>query len=130
LGQTIGRSLGRSQEQQKAAQQACYGGSSRQCDPGFKPRLSGGSSHAFKAGPKINTEFGLTPNQSTSQPATKVSVCLTIRPQAKYVPFAGQVVAADVGYSAIRYLGGEYLKDCVRVARQAQLKIPLLGHQV
>jgi hypothetical protein len=62
--------------------------------------------------------------------AEKVSVCLTTRPQAKYVPFAGQVVAATVGYSAIRYLGKEHLKDCIRVARQAHLEIPLLGHRV
>ncbi|MDP3708528.1 MAG: hypothetical protein Q8R56_10640 [Polaromonas sp.] len=62
--------------------------------------------------------------------ATQIGLRLTTRQLAKYVPFAGQVVAAAVGYSAIRYLGEEHMKDCIRVAQQAQLEIPLLGHQV
>ncbi|WP_309679668.1 hypothetical protein [Polaromonas sp.] len=60
--------------------------------------------------------------------ATKIGMRLTTKQLAKYVPFAGQIVAATVGYAAIRYLGEEHMKDCVRVARQAQLEVPLLGH--
>jgi hypothetical protein len=29
-----------------------------------------------------------------------------------------------VGYAAIRYLGEQHIKDCVRVAQQAQLALP------
>ncbi len=60
--------------------------------------------------------------------ATKIGVRLTSRQLAKFVPFAGQIVSAAVGYAAIRYLGEEHMKDCVRVARQAELEVPLLGY--
>jgi hypothetical protein len=33
-------------------------------------------------------------------------------------------VSALVGYTAIRYLGEEHLKDCVRVALKADLRLP------
>jgi len=60
--------------------------------------------------------------------ATKIGVRLTSKQLAKFVPFAGQIVSAAVGYAAIRYLGEEHMKDCVRVARQAELDVPLLGY--
>jgi len=60
--------------------------------------------------------------------ATKIGMRLTTKQLAKYVPFAGQIVAATVGYAAIRYLGEEHMKDCIRVARQAELDIPRLGY--
>jgi uncharacterized protein (DUF697 family) len=60
--------------------------------------------------------------------ATTIGVRLTTKQLAKYVPFAGQIVAATVGYAAIRYLGEEHMKDCIRVAQQAQLDVPRLGY--
>lgn len=60
--------------------------------------------------------------------ATKIGMRLTTKQLAKYVPFAGQIVAASVGYAAIRYLGEEHMKDCIRVAKQAHLEVPLLGY--
>ena len=60
--------------------------------------------------------------------ATKIGVRLSTKQLAKYVPFAGQIVAATVGYAAIRYLGEEHMKDCIRVAKQAHLEVPLLGY--
>ena len=60
--------------------------------------------------------------------ATKIGMRLTTKQLAKYVPFAGQIVAATVGYAAIRYLGEEHMKDCIRVAQQAQLEVPRLGY--
>lgn len=60
--------------------------------------------------------------------ATKIGVRLSTRQLAKFVPFAGQIVSAAVGYAAIRYFGEEHIKDCIRVARQAQLELPLLGY--
>ena len=62
--------------------------------------------------------------------ATKIGMRITTKQLAKYVPFAGQIVAATVGFAAIRYLGEEHMKDCIRVAQQAQLQlpVPLLGY--
>ncbi|MBC7610151.1 MAG: hypothetical protein H7228_11375 [Polaromonas sp.] len=60
--------------------------------------------------------------------ATKIGVRLTTKQLAKYVPFAGQIVSAAVGFAAIRYFGEEHMKDCIRVARQAQLEVPRLGY--
>ena len=60
--------------------------------------------------------------------ATKIGMRLTSKQLAKYVPFAGQIVAAAVGYAAIRYFGEEHMKDCIRVAQQAQLELPLLKY--
>ena len=60
--------------------------------------------------------------------ATTIGMRLTTKQLAKYVPFAGQIVAATVGYAAIRYLGEEHMKDCIRVARQAELDVPRLGY--
>lgn len=60
--------------------------------------------------------------------ATKIGVRLTTKQLAKYVPFAGQIVSAAVGYAAIRYFGEEHMKDCIRVARQAELEVPRLGY--
>ncbi len=56
--------------------------------------------------------------------ATKVGMRLTTQQLAKYVPLAGQAVSAIMGYTAIRYLGEEHLRDCVRVAKAAQLLLP------
>lgn len=61
--------------------------------------------------------------------ATKIGVRLTTKQVAKFVPLAGQVVSAAVGYAAIRYFGEEHMKDCIRVARTAELEMPLLGYQ-
>ncbi|AMO25110.1 hypothetical protein GCM10027034_04410 [Ramlibacter solisilvae] len=49
---------------------------------------------------------------------------LTARQAAKYVPIAGQAVSALMGYTALRYLGEEHIKDCVRVVREAGLALP------
>ncbi|MEO5672747.1 MAG: hypothetical protein ABIR26_18825 [Ramlibacter sp.] len=49
---------------------------------------------------------------------------LTTKQATKYVPIAGQAISAIMGYTAIRYLGEEHIKDCVRVAQAAQLLLP------
>jgi hypothetical protein len=48
----------------------------------------------------------------------------TVRQASKFVPFAGQALSALMGYAALRYLGEEHIKDCVRVVRQARLALP------
>lgn len=60
--------------------------------------------------------------------ATKIGVRLTTKQAAKFIPLAGQVVSAIVGYAAIRYFGEEHMKDCIRVAKQAELDVPQLGY--
>jgi len=49
---------------------------------------------------------------------------ITAAQAARYVPIAGQAIAVVVGYAAVRYLGEEHIKDCVRVARAAELHLP------
>jgi uncharacterized protein (DUF697 family) len=52
---------------------------------------------------------------------------LTAKRAAKYVPLAGQAIAAMIGYAAIRYLGEAHIRDCVEVCRQAKLALPAPG---
>ena len=55
--------------------------------------------------------------------ATKIGSRMATKQLAKFIPLAGQLVAASVGYAAIRYFGEEHMKDCIRVAQQAQLRL-------
>lgn len=56
--------------------------------------------------------------------AQTVGVRMTAKQATKYVPLAGQALSAVMGYTALRYLGEEHLKDCVRVAQAAHLQLP------
>ena len=56
--------------------------------------------------------------------AKQVGLRLTVQQAAKYVPLAGQAVSAVMGYTAIRYLGEQHIRDCLRVAQTAQLQLP------
>lgn len=56
--------------------------------------------------------------------AKTIGVRMTTRQAARFVPFAGQAVAAVMGYAAVRYLGEQHLKDCVMVVLDAQLALP------
>ena len=47
-----------------------------------------------------------------------VGVRITTRQAAKYVPIAGQALAAALGFAAMRFVGLAHIEDCVRVARQ------------
>ncbi|MEJ7686439.1 MAG: hypothetical protein WKG52_05265 [Variovorax sp.] len=51
--------------------------------------------------------------------ARHAGIRLTARQAAKYVPIAGQVVSAALGYAALRTLGELHIRDCVQVARSA-----------
>ena len=53
-----------------------------------------------------------------------VGLRLSAKQAAKYVPLAGQAVAATLGYATLRYLGEQHLRDCVRVVQEAQLQLP------
>jgi hypothetical protein len=56
--------------------------------------------------------------------ARTLGLRMTGKQAAKYVPIAGQAAAALMGYAALRYLGEEHIKDCVRVVREARLALP------
>lgn len=56
--------------------------------------------------------------------AGRVGMRLSATQAARYVPLAGQLVSALVGYTAIRYLGEEHIKDCIRVVQSAHLALP------
>ncbi|MBC7395146.1 uncharacterized protein (DUF697 family) [Variovorax sp. GrIS 2.14] len=49
---------------------------------------------------------------------------LTIKQATKYVPLAGQIVSAALGYAALRALGEQHIKDCVKVALSVQHLLP------
>lgn len=46
-----------------------------------------------------------------------VGLRLSARQAAKYVPFAGQAVAASLSFAALKALGDRHVEDCVRVAQ-------------
>lgn len=56
--------------------------------------------------------------------ARRIGVQLTSKQVAKFVPLAGQVVSAAIGYGALRYLGEQHIRDCARVAQLAGLALP------
>ncbi|MEG1201291.1 MAG: hypothetical protein RSD82_03915, partial [Comamonas sp.] len=56
--------------------------------------------------------------------AKAIGVRLTAQQASKYVPIAGQAIAAALGYATLRYLGEQHLRDCVRVAHEAGLALP------
>jgi uncharacterized protein (DUF697 family) len=47
-----------------------------------------------------------------------VGVRLTAAQAAKFVPLAGQVASATLNYAALRWLGEQHIKDCMRVAEE------------
>lgn len=56
--------------------------------------------------------------------AKLVGVRLTAAQATRYVPIAGQLVSGALGYTALRYLGEQHIRDCVRVAMAAPLTPP------
>ena len=56
--------------------------------------------------------------------ARLVGVRLTAAQAARYVPLAGQLVSGVLGYTALRYLGEQHIRDCVKVAQAAPLALP------
>lgn len=45
-----------------------------------------------------------------------VGVRLSVKQASKYVPFAGQAVAASLSFAALKALGDRHVEDCVQVA--------------
>jgi len=53
-----------------------------------------------------------------------LGVRMTTRQLSKYIPLAGQAVSAALGYATLRFLGEQHIRDCIAVARIAQLRLP------
>jgi len=53
-----------------------------------------------------------------------LGVRMTTRQLSKYIPLAGQAVSAALGYATLRFLGDQHIRDCIAVARIAQLRLP------
>ena len=47
----------------------------------------------------------------------RVGVQMTAKQAAKYVPFAGQVAAAFLGFGAMMYIGASHVDECYRIAK-------------
>ena len=54
-----------------------------------------------------------------------VGIRLTAAQAAKYVPLAGQAASAALNYAALRWLGEQHIKDCLRVVSEAKLALPV-----
>ncbi len=59
--------------------------------------------------------------------ARHAGIRLTAKQAAKYVPIAGQLVSAALGYAALRALGELHIRDCVEVARSVRHLLPPPG---
>lgn len=53
-----------------------------------------------------------------------VGVRLTTKQAAKYVPVAGQALAAALTFSALKYVAEQHIQQCAAVARQLMLPAP------
>ncbi len=49
----------------------------------------------------------------------RIGVQMTVKQAAKYLPFAGQVASAFLGFGAMMYLGTSHIDECYQVARAA-----------
>ena len=56
--------------------------------------------------------------------ARMLGLRLTTAQVARYVPIAGQLVSGALGYAALKYLGEQHIRDCVRVVQAAPLALP------
>ena len=56
--------------------------------------------------------------------ARHAGIRLTAKQATKYVPIAGQVVSAAIGYAALRALGELHIRDCVMVAQSVRHLLP------
>lgn len=56
--------------------------------------------------------------------AKTVGLRLSAKQAARYVPIAGQIVSATLGYAIVRVLGERHIRDCVRIVLAAKLRLP------
>jgi len=49
----------------------------------------------------------------------RVGVRMTARQAAKYLPFAGQIASAFLGFGAMMYIGASHVDECYEIAKSA-----------
>lgn len=54
----------------------------------------------------------------------KVGTRMAAKQVSKFVPILGQITAAALGYAALRYLGEQHIRDCMRVAQSVDIPLP------
>lgn len=55
----------------------------------------------------------------------KVATRMAAKQLGKFVPIVGTAAAAAMGYTALRYLGEQHIRDCIRVAQSIELDMPV-----
>ncbi|MET1114231.1 MAG: hypothetical protein ABWY08_04640 [Comamonas sp.] len=54
----------------------------------------------------------------------KVATRMAAKQLGKFVPIVGTAAAAAMGYAALRFLGEQHIRDCIRVAQSADVDMP------
>lgn len=54
----------------------------------------------------------------------KIGTRMAAKQASKFIPILGQLTAATLGYAALRYLGEQHIRDCVRVAQSTDMPLP------
>lgn len=57
----------------------------------------------------------------------RVAMRMAAKRLGKFVPIIGTAVAAAMGYAALRFLGEQHIRDCIRVAQSADVDMPVGG---
>ena len=55
----------------------------------------------------------------------KVATRMAAKQLGKFVPIVGTAAAAAMGYAALRYLGEQHIRDCIRVAQTTDVDLPV-----
>lgn len=55
----------------------------------------------------------------------KVATRMAAKQLGKFVPIVGTAAAAAMGYAALRFLGEQHIRDCIRVAQSADVEMPV-----
>ncbi|MNV91383.1 hypothetical protein D3C71_1858720 [compost metagenome] len=54
----------------------------------------------------------------------KVATRMAAKQLGKFVPIIGTAAAAAMGYAALRFLGEQHIRDCIRVAQTTDVDMP------
>ncbi len=55
----------------------------------------------------------------------KIATRMAAKQVSKFVPILGTAAAAAMGYAALRFLGEQHIRDCIRVAQTSDIDLPV-----
>lgn len=55
----------------------------------------------------------------------KIAARMAAKQVSKFVPILGTAAAAAMGYAALRFLGEQHIRDCIRVAQSSDVDLPV-----